>query len=100
MKKHSGKKIGIIAAAAMMLAGQASALVTPLSSSEISHRNLQSAPPSFGYHYNSQFNFRRGGGRRVRGKIRGGSFMGPGIRKKKTNKIHRSRMLKRKHARK
>jgi len=35
--------------------------------------------------------------RRRKNKFPGGSFMGPGIRKKKTNKIHRSRMLKRKH---
>jgi hypothetical protein len=100
MKKHSGVKIGIIAAAAMMLAGQTAAPVTPLSSSEITFRNIQAAPPSVAYQYTNPFNFRKGGGRSGRRKMRGGSFMGPGIRKKKTNKIHRSRMLKRKHARK
>jgi hypothetical protein len=84
----------------MMLAGQANALVTQLSSSQITNRNLQAAPPSVAYQYPNPFNFCKGGGRRGRRKMRGGSFMGPGIRKKKTNKIHRSRMLKRKHARK
>lgn len=32
-------------------------------------------------------------------KFAGGSFMGPGVRHKKTNKIHRSRMTKNKHRR-
>lgn len=101
MKKHSGKKIGIIAAAEMMMAGGAAAqLNTTAANQEVRTLANNMAAPVISYQYQAPFNFRRGGFKRGRRKLRHCSFMGPGIRKKKTNKIHRSRLLKRKHARK
>jgi hypothetical protein len=86
------KKSVLFLAASMLAASGAPAIVENLNSKNtISHlyqyqgANLSQPLPGL---------YRR---RRKKNKFGGGSFMGPGIKRKKSNKIHHSRMLKRKH---
>jgi len=98
MKKQSSvkKMLGIMAATSMLASPGAGTTIEHPHKSIV--QNQYAALPEVVYQYSRPFNFLRGVGRRGRRKNRHCSFMGPGVRKKRTNKIHRSRMLKRKHA--
>lgn len=88
------KTANILMIAAATMAAHAAAQVQ-----SIGQRIDQPLPYTLRNTYGNELN-RIGTGRRSRkNKFAGGSFMGPGVRNKKTNKIHRSRMTKNKHRR-
>lgn len=92
----------LIAAAAAALSGAPAPSMATATAPTVQTRNQfngpVTAPPSIAYTNPIRRDIGSANNNNPRKRKRG-SFLGPGTRKKHTNGIHRSRQLKRKHAR-